>query len=74
MKNLKRYEHNYDFNGCLDMEESSEGEWVKFSDIKEILKTPTNISSMPLDHKCSTCGNERYTIKCSGCGKETSVV
>lgn len=27
-----------------------------------------------LDFKCNECGSTNYRVKCSGCGKETSVV
>ena len=44
MENLKRY--NYKLTNpttyAIEMVESKSGEYVKFSDIKDILKTPTN--------------------------------
>ena len=42
-----------------------DGEWVKFEDVKEFLKTPTNSKSMPLlpRKKCEYIGELAY--RCS---------
>jgi len=50
MANLTRYDMEYYNNDDGDecyIEISRDGEWVKFEDIKEFLKTPTNTGSMP---------------------------
>ncbi len=50
MKNLRRYDFALDMNvecNC-DMRHSGDGDWVKFSDIKDILKPSHNKSSPKL--------------------------
>ena len=43
MENLKRYNIGNRGHGLgVSENEVSDGKWVKFSDIKDILKTPTN--------------------------------
>jgi len=61
MSNLKRYYVGPgEFGGCIE-EECSDGVWVKFDDIKELLNTAHNISVMPcgetpvLERVCLTC-------------------
>ncbi len=57
MKNLKRY----DFIPCScvyetsEMSENKKGVYVKFSDIKDILKPSHNTQSEP----CANCGHDK---------------
>jgi hypothetical protein len=47
MENLTRYSDQSGLGQEMDMLPDSEGEWVKFSDINELLQTSHNISVMP---------------------------
>ena len=63
MGNLKRYRMVRDqISEEIYGEQDFGGEWVKFSDIKDILKTPTNTPSKPCEHEFV----ERYA--CKKCG------
>jgi hypothetical protein len=64
MENLKRYRiASYDdgYPAFVD----PEGEWVKFSDIKDILKTT---HQHPQDKTCETCGRGFLSPQCGSCG------
>lgn len=69
MENLKRYNTNaVGMSGYVTMFEFEHGEWVKFSDVKEISKTPTNTKSMSLQlaeqsYKCAVCGCSEFDMK-----------
>ncbi len=61
MKNLKRYNFNYgpNWGGPPEVANCKDGEWVKFSDIKDILKPSHNnerdvIFSNNICHYCKT--------------------
>jgi hypothetical protein len=49
MSNLKRYTESFLQGECIGMEEDSlNGQWVKFDDIKELLNTAHNTASKKL--------------------------
>jgi hypothetical protein len=62
MENLTRHDLSLRNDGhsvVAIMSPCSEGEWVKFSDIKELLQTSANMPSAPCQHdkvEVSDCG------------------
>ena len=67
MANLKRYERHTWFDGDGDdfhnMRPASDGEWVKFEDVEEFLKTSNNSAS---PKPCDTCLHQ-CTYTCTQC-------
>jgi hypothetical protein len=74
MKNLTRYKmetrecNNWDCDK-VDAWPDKDGEWIKYSDVKELLQTAPNITSTP----CSTCGGSGMSVVwnfCPECGRK----
>ena len=75
MKNLNRYYFHKD-GMRMDMAQNpnQRGEWVKFSDIKDILKPTTNNGSMPCQYfrREKICIGENHYHSVPWCNHEPS--
>jgi len=70
MENLLRFGERKNKFGVTQMMCCTDGEYVKFSDIKELLQTAHNKQSTPLVEFCEDCGRQLDMI-CSHCNDDS---